>query len=119
MDKFSKGHGKIMNIRDRIPADLGIEEIYGDRILVLQDNEDKKSSGGIIIPVDVVKKELPIAGTVVAIGDEITGDYQIKVKPGDRVVVGKYAGSEYLHSDMKTYIICRMSDVSMKLASKK
>ena len=78
-----------------------------DRVLLERLEEDAKTAGGIIIP--DTAKEKPQEGTVVAVG---TGkpDEPLTVKVGDRVLYGKYAGSE-LKLDGKDYLIVRESDL--------
>jgi chaperonin GroES len=67
-----------------------------DRILVKRVNEEEKSKGGIIIP--DTAKEKPIEGEVIAVGNgKVTEKGEVRpldVKVGDRVLFGKYAGTE-------------------------
>ena len=78
-----------------------------DRVLVEPVQAETKTASGIIIP--DTAKEKPQEGTVVAVG---TGkpDEPLTVKVGDRVLYGKYAGSE-LKLDGKDYLIVRESDL--------
>jgi chaperonin GroES len=67
-----------------------------DRVLVRRVEQESKTAGGIIIP--DTAKEKPMEGEVVAVGpgarDE-TGKVQpLDVKPGDRVLFGKWSGTE-------------------------
>src|SRR5579872_6337030 len=68
----------------------------GDRILVKRIQEEEKTKGGIIIP--DTAKEKPQEGRVVAVGKgKMTEDGKLlapDVKAGDRILFGKYAGSE-------------------------
>ncbi len=67
-----------------------------DRVLVLREDEEQKSAGGIIIP--DTAKEKPQRGKVVAVGagkmDKDGKRIPLEVKAGDRILFGKYAGSE-------------------------
>jgi len=68
----------------------------GDRVVVRRVEEEAKSKGGIIIP-DTVK-EKPQEGEVIAAGpgarDEDGKRIPMDVKPGDRILFGKWSGSE-------------------------
>ena len=77
-----------------------------DRVLVLPAPAEEKV-GGIIIP--DTAKEKPQQGTVVAVGPG-TKDNTMTLKEGDKVIYGKYAGTEF-HLDGKDYMIMRESDV--------
>ena len=67
-----------------------------DRVLVLRIDEEEKTAGGIIIP--DTAKEKPQEGKVVAVGpgklDENGKRIPLEVKKNDRVLFGKYAGTE-------------------------
>ena len=67
-----------------------------DRVIVKRVDEEEKTSGGIIIP--DTAKEKPMEGEVVAVGGGKILDNGTKVpmdvKAGDRVLFGKYAGTE-------------------------
>jgi chaperonin GroES len=83
----------------------------GDRVLVRPDAAEEKTSFGIIIP--DTAKEKPQRGTVVAVG---TGKYEngvkidMSVKEGDKVLYGKYAGTE-ITVDGEDLMIMRESDI--------
>jgi chaperonin GroES len=83
-----------------------------DRILVRRVDEDEKTAGGIIIP--DTAKEKPQQGEVVAVGPGArNGDGEIlplDVRVGDRVLFGKYAGSE-VTIDGEEYSIMNESDI--------
>ncbi len=83
-----------------------------DRILVERLEEEEKTKGGIIIP--DTAKEKPIEGKVVAVGKGKVlenGDVKpLDVKEGDRVLFGKYAGTDVV-VDEKEYLIMREDDV--------
>ena len=83
-----------------------------DRLLVerLEDREVKK--GGIIIP--DTAKEKPQEGKVIAVGNGKVNDdgkkLPLDVKSGDKILFGKYSGSE-VKLDDKEYLIMREEDV--------
>jgi chaperonin GroES len=68
----------------------------GERLVVKRSVEEEKTAGGIIIP--DTAKEKPLEGTVVAVGSGTTLKngkvVPLEVKEGDRVLFGKYAGTE-------------------------
>ena len=83
-----------------------------DRVLVLRIDEEEKTSGGIIIP--DTAKEKPQEGKVVAAGpgklDENGKQIPLEVKKDDRVLFGKYAGTE-IKIDGVEHIIMREDDI--------
>ena len=84
----------------------------GDRVLVRRVEEEEKTRGGIIIP--DTAKEKPQEGEVIAVGpgarDE-TGKLQpLDVKPGDRVLFGKWSGTE-VKIDGQELLIMKESDI--------
>jgi chaperonin GroES len=79
----------------------------GDRVVVQPEPAEEKTASGIIIP--DTAKEKPLAGTVVAVGQG-NGDEKMEVKPGDKVLYGKYTGTE-ITIDGKDYLIMRQSDL--------
>ena len=92
-------------------ATLKVRPLH-DRILVCRLNEDEKTAGGIIIPESA--KEKPQRGEVVAVGKgRITEDGKtmpLDVKAGDKVLFGKYSGTE-LKLDGKEYLMMREEDI--------
>ena len=78
-----------------------------DRVLIEPTAAETRTSGGIIIP--DTAKEKPLQGTIVAVGNG-TKDEEMILKPGDKVLYGKYAGTELDHEGAK-YLIMRQSDV--------
>ena len=78
-----------------------------DRVLILPQPAEEKTVGGIIIP--DTAKEKPLQGKVVAVGSG-TKDEEMQIAVGDRVLYGKYAGTEIEHEGEK-YLIMRQSDV--------
>jgi chaperonin GroES len=83
-----------------------------DRIIVKRINEEEKTAGGIIIP--DTAKEKPQEGKVVAVGKGKVGDdgkvQKLDLKKGDKVLFGKYAGSE-ITMEGSEYLIMREDDV--------
>jgi chaperonin GroES len=83
-----------------------------DRILIKRIDKEERSSGGIIIP--DTAKEKPQEGEVVAIGNGKrmeNGTVQaLDVKVGDRVLFGKYSGSE-IKIDGTEHLILREDEV--------
>jgi chaperonin GroES len=83
-----------------------------DRVLVLRIEEEEKTSGGIIIP--DTAKEKPQEGRVVAAGpgklDENGKRIPLDVKKDDRILFGKYAGTEIKIDDVE-HIIMREDDI--------
>ncbi len=83
-----------------------------DRILVKRIEEEEKTKGGIIIP--DAAKEKPQEGRVVAVGDGKTLESGQKapltVKPGDKILFGKYSGTE-IKVDGEEHLILREDDV--------
>src|SRR5687768_184058 len=83
-----------------------------DRILVKREEEGEEKVGGIIIP--DTAKEKPQRGKVVAAGNGKVGDdgkrIALDVKSGDRILFGKYSGSE-VKIDGEDYLILREEDV--------
>lgn len=83
-----------------------------DRILVQRVKEEETTKGGIIIP--DTAKEKPAEGKVVAVGngklDEKGKRIALEVKKGDRILFGKYSGTE-VKMDGEEYLIMREEDV--------
>ena len=83
-----------------------------DRILVQRVEEEAKTKGGIIIP--DTAKEKPAEGKVVAVGNGKVGDdgkrIPLEVKKGDRILFGKYSGTEVKIAGDE-YLIMREDDV--------
>lgn len=78
-----------------------------DRVLIKPDLAESKTTSGIIIP--DTAKEKPQQGLVVAIGIGKKND-PIAVKIGDKVLYGKYSGTEMKHEG-EDYMIMRESDI--------
>ncbi len=84
----------------------------GDRLLVKRAEEEEVKKGGIIIP--DTAKEAPQQGKVIAVGPGRMGEdgkrIPLEVKEGDKVLFGKYAGTEVTIED-EEYLIMREDDV--------
>ncbi len=83
-----------------------------DRVLVRRVDEDTKTAGGIIIP--DTAQEKPSQGEVVAVGNGTLGDdgktTPLDVKPKDKVLFGKWSGSE-VTIDGEERLIMKESDI--------
>jgi chaperonin GroES len=84
----------------------------GDRVLVRRVEEEEKTKGGIIIP--DTAKEKPQEGEVIAVGpgarDEAGKRIEPDVKVGDRILFGKWSGSE-VRLDGEDLLIMKESDI--------
>ena len=85
----------------------------GDRVIVKPLEAEEKSKGGIVLPDSA--KEKPQEGKVVAVGKgkvKENGDVQaLELKKGDRVLYGKYSGTEISTSDGEDYLIMKEEDI--------
>ena len=83
-----------------------------DRVIVKRVDEEEKTKGGIIIP--DTAKEKPMEGKVSAVGKgKLLEDgkiHPLEVKAGDRVLFGKYAGTE-VKIDGVEHLIMREEDI--------
>jgi len=83
-----------------------------DRIIVKRVKEEEKTKGGIIIP--DTAKEKPVEAEVVAVGNgKVLEDGKVRaleVKAGDRVLFGKYSGTE-VKIDGEDHLILREDDI--------
>ena len=84
----------------------------GDRVLVKRIKEEERTKGGIVIP--DTAKEKPQEGTVIAVGKGKYTDegklIPIEVRSGDKILFGKYSGSE-VKLDGEEHIIMREDDI--------
>ena len=91
-----------------------------DRVLVRRVEEEAKSAGGIIIP--DTAKEKPQEGEVVAVGpgarDETGKLVPLDVKSGDRILFGKWSGTE-VKVDGEELLIMKESDILGIIEGKK
>jgi chaperonin GroES len=83
-----------------------------DRVVIRRMEEERTSAGGIIIPDSATEK--PIQGEVVAVGKgKILEDGSVRaldVKQGDKVLFGKYSGTE-VKFDSQEYVVMREDDI--------
>jgi chaperonin GroES len=83
-----------------------------DRVVVRRIEEDTKTAGGIIIP--DTAKEKPVQGEVIAVGpggrDDAGKVIPLDLKPGDRVLFGKWSGTE-VKIDGEDLVIMKESDI--------
>ena len=90
---------------------MGIRPLQ-DRVIVKRLQEEEKTKGGIIIPDSA--KEKPAEGKVIAVGKGKIGEdgklQPLDVKPGDRILFSKYAGTE-VKVDGEETLIMREDDI--------
>jgi chaperonin GroES len=83
-----------------------------DRVIVMRVQEEEKTKGGIIIP--DTAKEKPQEGKVIAVGKGKVNDagklVPLDVKAGDRILFGKYSGTE-VKIDGEEHLIMREDDI--------
>ena len=83
-----------------------------DRVLIRRIEQEEKTSGGIIIP--DTAKEKPMEGEVIAVGpgarDEAGKLVPLDVKDGDRILFGKWSGTE-VKMDGEELLIMKESDI--------
>ena len=83
-----------------------------DRVIVQRVEEEETTKGGLIIPDSA--KEKPIEGNVLAVGSGKTLDngqvQPLEVKEGDRILFGKYAGTE-IKIEGEEHLIMREDDI--------
>ncbi|MCB9761889.1 MAG: co-chaperone GroES [Alphaproteobacteria bacterium] len=90
---------------------MNVRPLY-DRVLVKRNDEPNMTKGGIYLP--ETAKEKPIEGTILAVGSGRVSDdgdvTPLEVKVGDKVVFGKYAGTE-IKVDGEDRLILREDDI--------
>ena len=83
-----------------------------DRVLIRRIEEEEKTAGGIIIP--DTAKEKPMEGEVIAAGPGTRDDdgklQSLDVKVGDRVLFGKWSGTE-IKIDGEDFVVMKESDI--------
>ncbi len=83
-----------------------------DRVLIRRLDSEEKTAGGIIIP--DTAKEKPMEGVVVAVGPGARSEdgklHPLDVKAGDRVLFGKWSGTE-VKVDGEELVIAKESDI--------
>ena len=85
-----------------------------DRVIIKAVEEEEKTASGIVLP--DTAKEKPMLGEVVAVGDgkwDEDGEKRIPVdvKKGDKVIYGKYSGTEYMTAAGDELLILRASEI--------
>jgi chaperonin GroES len=85
-----------------------------DRVIIKAVKEEEKTASGIVLP--DTAKEKPMMGEVVAAGEgkwDEDGKKRVPmdVKEGDKVIYGKYSGTEYKTSDGDELLILRASEI--------
>ena len=92
----------------------------GDRVLIKRVEEEAKTKGGIIIP--DTAKEKPQEGEVIAVGPGLRDDagklQPLDVVPGDKILFGKWSGSE-VKLDGQDLLIMKESDILGVLEAEK
>jgi chaperonin GroES len=95
-----------------MPVKKSMIKPLGDRIVVRRTEEEQRTKGGIIVP--DTAKEKPQQAVVVAVGpgriSEEGKRIAPEVKKGDKVLFGKYSGSEVTMDDQE-YLILREEDI--------
>ncbi len=88
-----------------------------DRVVVRRNDEEEKSTGGIVLPSGAQEK--PNQGEVVAVGDGAVlddgGRRPLALKVGDKVVFGQYAGSNTVKLDGEELIIMREDEIYARI----
>ena len=84
----------------------------GDRVIVKADEAESQTASGLYLAGDA--KEKPQTGTVIAVGEgkrcKDGNIYPMPIKVGDRVIYGKYGGTE-VHYDGEDVLILRADDI--------
>ncbi|MDO4435150.1 MAG: co-chaperone GroES [Cardiobacteriaceae bacterium] len=89
---------------------MNLKPLY-DRVVVKREDEEKTTAGGIVLPGSATEK--PAQGVVVAVGSgkvKHGETYPLTVKVGDRVLFGKFTGSE-VKVDGVEYLIMREEEI--------
>ena len=83
-----------------------------DRVLLRRVEQEEKTAGGIIIPDPA--KEKPMEGEIIAVGEGARNEdgklFPLDVRPGDRVLFGKWSGTE-VRVDGEDLLIMKESDI--------
>ena len=84
-----------------------------DRVVIKPQEREERTKGGLFLP-DTASKEKPQEGTVMAVGEGRLDDHgkrvPVSVRPGDRVLFAKYAGTE-IKLDDEDYLILAEKDI--------
>jgi chaperonin GroES len=89
-----------------------------DRVIIKAVGEEEKTASGIVLP--DTAKEKPMKGEVIAVGDgkwdeEGKNRIPMDLKVGDKVIYGKYSGTEYKTTDGDELLILRAGEVLAKV----
>lgn len=83
-----------------------------DRVLIRREATEEKTSAGLIIPTN--NKDKPPVGTIVSVGSGSVNEYgvliPVSLSPGDKVMFGKYSGTEIKIND-ESLLIMKESDI--------
>lgn len=93
----------------QIPT-IDVLQTVEDRILVLVDEAEAQTAGGIILPNDA--KEPVTSGVVLCVGEHTLEGNPLSVTVGDRIFFSKYAGNDYPDKKHKIKIL-RHSDIAL------
>ncbi len=103
---------KLIDIQTMEANDVARFRPLHDRVLVKRVEAEEKTAGGIIIP--DTAKEKPVEGEVIAVGPGARGEdgtlHPLDVKAGDRVLFGKWAGTEVV-IEGEDRVILKESDI--------
>ncbi len=92
--------------------DMNIRPLH-DRVVIRRVEGEQTSAGGIVLPDSA--KEKPILGEVIAVGPGKLGKggerLNLDVKKGDKVLFGKYSGTEVKLNGGEEYIVMREDDI--------
>ena len=85
-----------------------------DRVIIKRSKKNDRSAGGIIIPETAADHEQAWHGEVIAVGPGKVTDTGLhlepRVKTGDKVIVGKYTGSN-IEADGEEFVVAREDDI--------
>ncbi len=91
---------------------MNIRPLY-DRVIVRREEEETTTAGGIVLPGAAAEK--PNRGEIVAVGNGVqldSGELRpLSVKVGDKVIFGKYAGTNTVKVDGEELIILNESEI--------
>jgi chaperonin GroES len=109
---WSNGHERSKEGGRNVPAKKLRIQPLADRVIVKRIEEEQQTKGGIIVP--DTAKEKPQQGKIVAVGPgRLTDDGKrvpLEVKAGNKVLFGKYAGTEVTVGS-EDYLILREEDI--------
>lgn len=86
------------------------------KVLIKQDETEKVTDGGIVLPKETTEKEqwAEVKATLIAVGGKAFHDFgDPNPRPGDRVVVRQYAGYKIKGKDKIEYQVCNDKDITL------